>query len=505
MMEKSVGAFFYNYKYYLLPRDMTVREIKDNTAVIYVKRLKEEKCMAPDFVYESIADEELFIDNTDRLFAVNVNLYSCDEYDEILRKQVELRCKNCVSYIEDDNPSLEGHHREIALDGSCFLRLQKGETWTFALCVDCFWELLAEKLGEIAACIDEGDMAKMNGIIGKEMDRFMPPVEFYGDKAGGRYNLYMQGGKAASPFMNVVYGYIADAALQENSPIAKAGWRVYDFTPAGVATYHGKTEIKDTDKLFYTVPSSVGFRFGVFMEHYKAEELSEEETDAILSDIDRYLSAELGDDVVGSVVDGYEIVWDDENTITMSEVKDKIRQMYAALKQECNGNVPHPMPIFYGADKEPTGDWWLPYRNYIREGSTTCPNATFVDRAELEKKPWWLNYFTFAYLYVPRPTDGMENAAETLMWYLQHAALVPEPLRDPKDTVLYGERIGFADCREHGFILDILVMDEKRFLRALRTLAPVLSSYDAKVVLVNKDGVNTYACGYDFTPVDFDF
>jgi hypothetical protein len=235
------------------------------------------------------------------------------------------------------------------------------------------------------------------------------------------------------------------------------------------------------------------------------DELSEEETDAMLSDIDRYLSAELGDDVVASVVDGYEVVWDGENTITMSEVKEKIRQAYARIEEEYGGNVPHPMPIFYGTDKQPTGDWWLPYRNYICEGSTICPNATFVDRAELARKPWWLNYFTFAYLYVPHPTDGVDNVAHTLAWYLQNTDLTPEPLRDPKDTILSAERIGFADCRENGFIIDILVMDEKRLFRTLRTLAPVLSGYDAKVVLVNKEGVNVYACGYDFTPVDFDF
>ena len=64
-MEKGLKAFFYEYKYYLFPETCaTLSELKSRESV-KVKRLKEERCMAPDFIYESIAEEEVVFENTD--------------------------------------------------------------------------------------------------------------------------------------------------------------------------------------------------------------------------------------------------------------------------------------------------------------------------------------------------------------------------------------------------------------------------------------------------------
>ena len=58
-MEKGLKAFFYEYKYYLLPEACeSVEDLKRQTTW-EVKRLKEELCMAPDFVYESMETELL--------------------------------------------------------------------------------------------------------------------------------------------------------------------------------------------------------------------------------------------------------------------------------------------------------------------------------------------------------------------------------------------------------------------------------------------------------------
>ena len=72
-MEKGLKAFFYDYKYYLLPE--TVADASElNMFVFKVKRLKEEGCMAPDFVYESIVTETLVIRDRRKVFPVTVNL-----------------------------------------------------------------------------------------------------------------------------------------------------------------------------------------------------------------------------------------------------------------------------------------------------------------------------------------------------------------------------------------------------------------------------------------------
>ena len=95
-MEQGLKAFFYDYKYYLLPDDCADTEDVKKISSGEFRRLKEEKCMAPDFVYEAIETEFLSIEAPERVFSVNVNLYSRQEYDGILAKQVEKRCPGCA-------------------------------------------------------------------------------------------------------------------------------------------------------------------------------------------------------------------------------------------------------------------------------------------------------------------------------------------------------------------------------------------------------------------------
>ena len=53
-MEIGLKAFFYEYKYYLLPDGCADAEDVRKLKMAEVRRLKEEHCMAPDFVYESV-------------------------------------------------------------------------------------------------------------------------------------------------------------------------------------------------------------------------------------------------------------------------------------------------------------------------------------------------------------------------------------------------------------------------------------------------------------------
>ena len=87
-MERGLRAFFYDYRYYLFPDGMTLEELKA-AGKVRVKHLREERCMAPDFIYESIVEETLKIEVPERVFEVEVNLYTGAEYDAILKKHVD--------------------------------------------------------------------------------------------------------------------------------------------------------------------------------------------------------------------------------------------------------------------------------------------------------------------------------------------------------------------------------------------------------------------------------
>lgn len=89
-MEKAIDAVFYNFKYYILPDGVDPTAIEDG-AQIMAKRLKEELCMAPDFIYDSIAEETLTVENAKLLFPVKVNLYSHEEYDDNRPRAVRRR------------------------------------------------------------------------------------------------------------------------------------------------------------------------------------------------------------------------------------------------------------------------------------------------------------------------------------------------------------------------------------------------------------------------------
>ena len=87
-MERGLRAFFYDYHYYLFPDGMTLGELKA-AGKVRVRHLKEERCMAPDFVYESVVEEELTIEAPERIFEVAVNLYTGAEYDANIKQHVE--------------------------------------------------------------------------------------------------------------------------------------------------------------------------------------------------------------------------------------------------------------------------------------------------------------------------------------------------------------------------------------------------------------------------------
>lgn len=156
-METGLKAFFYDYRYYLLPDGCESVEDVKKLAFTEVKRLKEEKCMAPNFVYGCEETELLKIEAPGRIFETTVNLYSEEEYNGILKKQVDKRCPGCLRYIDDGKPELNGHHREISLEGVCYSRETEREPAPFSSWAQWFWANIAENLDGLAKKIDSGD------------------------------------------------------------------------------------------------------------------------------------------------------------------------------------------------------------------------------------------------------------------------------------------------------------------------------------------------------------
>lgn len=492
-MEKQVQAFFYDYRYYLFPEDVsTLSELKGRHHV-RVRRLAEENCMAPDFIYESIREEELVIEDTDRLFPVSVNLYSSEEYDALLRKQVERVCPGCERF-GGDSGNLDGHHREISLSGLCYERDGAEDKWNFSQCVSYFWYLAAGHAEELSHCIDSGDTKKLNRILNRELTHFCFPIRFYGGVEDGQYTLCLCPDFDHRPIALEIFAFLAFSGNTEGRPMSEAGWKIFPFRKRGVYRYDGKHKFKG--KLFRILPSEISSRVTVLYYHPHAEELKEDTCRETLNDLHAALSALIGEDHVSAVALGYQFTAEKSDMVSLEELAEKLDALYS---EEYGEESVFPAPILYSKEAV-EGD--LPFRDEISDGMMVCPDLSFLDRAALAEMPSWLSLLSFAYLYIPRPMNGIERAYDTITYYIADASeLIPEPILLPEDDEYGGAEIGIADCGE-AFILDFAVASERKFFRNLRCLAPLLMAYHAKLVFVNDEGMMVYDCGFEFTPQD---
>ena len=193
--------------------------------------------MAPNFIYESMETELLSIEAPERVFPAEVNLYTSEEYDAILWKQVLAVCQNCERFIDDDDDDeehLDGHHREISLDGVCYIKETKEECWSFTRCVDCAWYRIAKKTKELTKFIDKNKHEKVQEIVSAEFGRFFLPNEVLGGvDEEGNYFLAFYANDYGDYGLRLVLKMIAEMANCEDSPMAEAGWKVYPFLPKG--------------------------------------------------------------------------------------------------------------------------------------------------------------------------------------------------------------------------------------------------------------------------------
>lgn len=500
-MEKGLRALFYEYKYYLLPDGLTLDEVKLR-GTIALTRLREELCMAPNFIYESMCEETLTVEAPERAFETTVNLYTHAEYDEILLGAVKRVCAGCECYMDTDDVDLNGHHREIALSGSCYLRHTKDESPSAARCAQWFWSHVAVLLNDLSACIDQGDQAKLNAILEEPTRRVSYPIRYYGTISQGQYCLCMSAERAYSSDYCNVLSYLAMVANSKESELNAAGWKVYPYFPKNVFRYQGTKSYRDDEPVLSLLPIDISGKYAVAIYHTNASCLSDEAENELINETSDRIREKIGEDKELAILAGYTIGTDEEHLCSLNEICEKLENVIAKYEAEDDGDeLPHAtFPHMYPyAMREPLAiENALPYKRYVLSGMTSACECSFLEQSELETERWWTEFYSYAYLVFPVEGDATE-LMRVVGWYISNLELVPEPIRVPDDKLFSAMTVGFGETESYVFV-DNLVYDEQRFFRTLRIIAPVLRSYRTRVVMVNKDGVTSYLCDYEFTP-----
>lgn len=500
-MEKGIRAFFYDYKYYMFPDGVSsLKELKAMKSVD-AKRLKEEFCMAPDFVYESMADEHVEFDDPNMVFEVLVNIYDRKEYDAILAEQVKRVCPGCYSYEDNGDGSLDGHHREISLNGTCYLRRDEKASSDYAEAFEWYWNDVATKLDALAECIDKGDQKKLNGILNKELSDFFINIDFHGGVLDGKYTLCMENLCGAMPPIMCMHYIMSVTAANDNNPMKKAGWNVFPYLHAGLS--YGECD-KDAPCVRLTVPQEgVSDKYEISMYHPNAQNLDDDAQFELLRQTYIGLASFAGEKLLLYTSPSFVRTDDGSDLISLREAAKRIEQSFAEL----TGNsvkLEFPPNRGYGVDSGvDLTEIAYPFRGRLTDGVTKCPNMSCCTKNVDEPiDKIWRRMATFAYVFVPKSMSDTLFPVDVLSRYFSDMDRVPEPIRNPRDGRAIGMMIGLGNCGADGYVVDHLIVSEKAFLRKLRILAPVLKAYDAKVVFVNSDGVAAYNCDYEFEPLN---
>lgn len=501
-METGLKAFFYDYKYYLLPEDCENAEDIKKLKFTEVKRLKEEYCMAPDFVYESMETEFLNIEAPERIFPATVNLYSRKEYDELLLKQVKKRCPGCGRYTDDGTDALNGHHREMSLAGVCYSRADGRNDCLpvpFGRLAVWFWNRVAESANELAELTDAGDQKGINKLLNKLLTRFFVPLDFFCGIEEGKYCLCMSSNAYPHQGIRTLVKILAMTAEHEDSEIKAAGWKVYPYFSKGVYKPSLRPDyVKKPPRLFYG-----GEEWAEIVVYEKdADKWSERKAGLRKKAVYKYLCREVGENVLlaGSAsLAVSEKLPDDKREVTAAELAELLEEK---VKKDFDGEIPFPEPLFW--ETESLGEDALPYKEETRTWMTVCaemtPERLTEDAGNTVFEPFGVVY---AYVYLPgRFMDG-PDAWKHEVWekYIGGADNYPEPITMRDAWRIFARSVGVT-FSPHGVCCDYMVTDEQEFFRVLRNLTPVLTGLNAKIVTVKRDGIIVYNPGYAILPED---
>ena len=414
-MEKNIKAVFYKYKYYMFPEEFSdLTKIKDGT-VIAAKRLKEERCMAPDFIYESIVDESVEIENAKLLFPVSVNLYTGKDYDAILSKQIDKVCHGCSRFIDNDDESLDGHHREISLDGVCYEKESDDDEATYS--TRSYWFLcgVAEHFDDIKKYVDSGNGKKLDKLC--HSFKCIPlPYKFYGDKHDGKYRLFWRsfGGNELNRHLQ---HFTAEAATLESSPVKDLNLEIISYIPKGADVDLGKF---DENALVFSV-SETRLQNVVNVHVYSKKHLNEKKYDELLFTVHHNLCNRLGEDMLMRTVAGYDVVYEaPDKLISLNQLVELLTKNDAPDSER---TYPYPDKVYW--EKRESALYGR--RNYA--GLTSCYTLTELaaDSSQIPETDFY-GCLAFAYIFIPSTFENFETVTETVMNYLKSTEDIPEPV-----------------------------------------------------------------------------
>ena len=346
---------------------------------------------------------------------------------------------------------------------------------------------LAEAADSLAACVDGGDGVKFNKICNKCARYIVAPAQFFGEKKNGKYVLYMQCSNYSDLYFQML-AYTALAARYPENPFTRAGWSVIPFIPMGASGYKGK--IKGDKPLGRLEKSDLSWKYDIVANVKKGS--SERQTGKVIDDVYSYFAFNIGEDrllrIVGAIKADCE-----PPVLSADEICEKL--------SEADGEIPQHFPpsLPYGWESAEAA----PYR-YKTDGVTTCITLSdLASEPSLAENICFGGEFAYAYLYAPAPPERYDEIYDVLNRYLSGEDSVPEPVLLKEEFSYSFMKIGGADCSYEGgegIAFEFFVADEKKFYRFMKILAPVLTAYGAKLVVINGAGVNEYDCGVDILP-----
>ena len=450
--KKAYARFFYEYKYYLLPDDCAeTAELPEGE--FPAKRLKEERCLAPDFIYESIAEEVLKIEDRAKVFPVSANLYSRAEYDALLRVQVEKHCPGCLRVLGGGTVTATasaGIIGKFPFPGCA----TSGKRWAdapllpTACCI--FGISSAKNLNRIAAWADEGNQTEINKLLNGVLSRFFLPLDFFCGEEDGHYCLCMSAHEYPEPDLRPIVSALAASARL--SCLREAGWSVYPYFVKGVYKPRLRPDyFRRPPRLFVSAENGEEFPSVAVLEKGAAE-WSPRCAKGRRSAMYKYLSAVLGENLLlaGSDTIGFsDKVREDLREVTA----DDLAEILTARAEGAFGSVPYPPPFLLSADSDKQADNPLPYKEKVRDWVTTCCSMC----PEYAEMPFEVFGIGYAYLYFP--DSGAEGDSEKRrVWedYWKNLSAYPAPVFLNTEAKVFSRGVGMC-LAEDGFALDYIL------------------------------------------------
>ncbi len=299
---KSISAFAYLYHYYAIPEEYaSVDAFLADAArrpVLLLTRLCETGCIAPYFIEEETELTHIRLNEPDRIHCVEAYLMPREEYRSRLAELLRARCPGCLhSPVREGEPvDVDGHEREMTLDGLCLLRAEGSEPYTLIDAADDFWRAMLEAEDSIRKPLYDGNYTEAADALGGIYARFFPSARetvFSVNRVLGQH--YLMFG-ALSPEARMINRYVISRAPEEVSGY----WLLLDYLPRGVSRYERQTGYD----LYETPPTVEFLRLPGKTPRYRLDVFCPTAVGGIRTahETFRYLCAELGEELLAARV-----------------------------------------------------------------------------------------------------------------------------------------------------------------------------------------------------------